>query len=397
MTKLPQDALQFGKEENIIRVIAAYAGKRADEIGAENVFNFSIGSPNVPAPPIVAEKLKEILEIVPPAKLHAYTPAPGLPWVRQAVADDLNRRYGTSYGADDLYLTAGSSLALSMAFKGLLLEGDEVILLAPYYPEYTVYAACFGGKLVTVNCREEDFQIDLEALRAAITEKTKIVVINSPSNPAGSIFSEETICAVAEILNAAQEQFGHPIYILADEPYRELVYDEDIVLPFIPKLYANTIYCYSYSKCLSLPGERLGYVLVPPEVEDSRDVYAALAGAGRILGAVCDSTLFQYLLPHVLDVTSDLSVYKTNRDLLLEALSAQGFEMARPDGAFYLFIKAPQGDGYAFCERAKQFEIMLVPGESFGYPGWARLCYCVDTDTIRRSLPAFEKLAKSYQ
>ena len=397
MTKLPQDSLQFGKEENIIRIIAAYAAKRAGEIGAENVFNFSIGSPNVPAPPVVREALTDILATVPPAQLHAYSPAAGFPWVRQAVADDLNRRYGTAYGADDLYLTAGSSFALSMAFKGLLLEGDEVILLAPYYPEYTVYATCFGGKLVTVNCREEDFQIDLDALKAAITEKTKILVVNSPSNPAGSIFSEETICAVAEILNAAQARFGHPIYILADEPYRELVYDEGVTLPFIPKLYDNTIYCYSYSKCISLPGERLGYVLVPPAVEDARDVYAALAGAGRILGAVCDSTLFQYMLPRVLDVTSDLSVYKTNRDLLLEALSAQGYEMARPDGAFYLFLKAPDGDGDAFCERAKQFEIMLVPGSCFGFPGWARLSYCVDTETIRRSLAAFEKLAESYR
>ena len=327
--------------------------------------------------------------------LPRYSPAAGLPWVRKAVADDLNARYGTDYAADDLYLTAGASGALAMAFHGLLFEGDEVIVFAPYYPEYQVYAESFGGRVVTIPCREEDFQIDPESLRAALTERTKIVVVNSPSNPAGSIFSEETIRAMADILREAEARIKHPIYILADEPYRELVYDETITVPFIPKLYDNTIYCYSYSKCVSLPGERMGYLLVPPQVEDSRDVYAALAGAGRILGLVCNSTLFQHLLPHCLDITSDLGIYKTNRDLLLETLTAQGYEMARPDGAFYLFLKAPDGDDLAFCERAKDFELILVPGTCFGYPGYARLSYCVETDTIRRALPAFEKLMET--
>ena len=284
-----------------------------------------------------------------------------------------------------------------MAFHGLLFEGDEVIVFAPYYPEYQVYAESFGGRVVTIPCREEDFQIDPESLRAALTERTKIVVVNSPSNPAGSIFSEETIRAMADILREAEARIKHPIYILADEPYRELVYDETITVPFIPKLYDNTIYCYSYSKCVSLPGERMGYLLVPPQVEDSRDVYAALAGAGRILGLVCNSTLFQHLLPHCLDITSDLGIYKTNRDLLLETLTAQGYEMARPDGAFYLFLKAPDGDDLAFCERAKDFELIMVPGTCFGYPGYARLSYCVETDTIRRALPAFEKLMETYR
>ena len=397
MTKLPSDALQFGKEENLIRAIAGYAARRADEIGPENVFNFSIGNPNVPAPAALTEALRQILDTVPAAQLHAYSPAPGLQWVRKAVADDLNRRYGTDYTADDLYLTAGASGALAMAFKGLLLEGDEVIVFAPYYPEYTVYAECFGGKCVVVPCREADFQIEPEALAAAVTAKTKIVVVNSPSNPAGSVFSEKTIRAVADILRAAEARYGHPIYLLADEPYRELVYDENVKLPFIPKLYDNTIYCYSYSKCVSLPGERMGYLLVPPAVEAHREVYAALAGAGRILGLVCNSTLFQHLLPHCLELTSDLGIYKTNRDLLLEALTAMGFEMAKPDGAFYLFLKAPDGDAIDFCERAKQFEIMLVPGDCFGYPGYARLSYCVETGTIRRALPGFEKLAETYR
>ena len=397
MTTLPKFPLQYGKEENLIRVIAAYAAKRAGQIGAENVFNFSIGNPNVPAPARLTEALHEILHTVPAAQLHSYSPAAGLPWVRKAVADDLNARYGTDDAADDLYLTAGASGALAMAFHGLLFEGDEVIVFAPYYPEYIVYAESFGAKVVTIPCREEDFQIDPETLRAALTEKTKIVVVNSPSNPAGSIFSEETIRAMADILREAEERFGHPIYILADEPYRELVYDESITVPFIPKLYANTIYCYSYSKCVSLPGERMGYLLVPPPAADRRDADAALAGAGRILGLVCNSTLFQHLLPHCLDITSDLGIYKTNRDLLLETLTAQGYEMARPDGAFYLFLKAPDGDDLAFCERAKDFELILVPGTCFGYAGYARLSYCVETDTIRRALPAFRKLAETYR
>ena len=397
MTTLPKFPLQYGKEENLIRVIAAYAAKRAGQIGAENVFNFSIGNPNVPAPARLTEALHEILNTVPAAQLHSYSPAAGLPWVRKAVADDLNARYDTDYAADDLYLTAGASGALAMAFHGLLFEGDEVIVFAPYYPEYIVYAESFGGKVVTIPCREEDFQIDPETLRAALTERTKIVVVNSPSNPAGSIFSEETIRAMAGILREAEARIKHPIYILADEPYRELVYDETITVPFIPKLYDNTIYCYSYSKCVSLPGERMGYLLVPPQVEDSRDVYAALAGAGRILGLVCNNSLFQRLLPYCLNVTSDLNIYRANRGLLLEALTAQGYEMARPDGAFYLFLKAPDGDDLAFCERAKDFELIMVPGTCFGYPGYARLSYCVETDTIRRALPAFEKLMETYR
>ena len=397
MTFLQSEALRFGAEPNVIRDIAGFAAGRAAEIGKENVFNFSIGNPNVPAPKALTEKLKELLETIPPEELHAYSPAPGYGWVRKAVAEDLNRRYGTDYGENDLYLTAGASGALTMAFKGLLQPGDEAILFAPYYPEYKVYIEAFGGKPVILKCREEDFQIDPAALQAALTERTKIVVVNSPSNPAGSVFSEETIRAMAETLRRAQTQYGHPIYLLADEPYRELVYGESIALPFIPKLYDNTIYCYSFSKCVSLPGERMGYLLVPPQVEDQKTVYTALAGAGRILGLVCNSTLFQYLLPHCLNVTADLQIYMTNRDLLLEALSRFGFQMARPDGAFYLFLKAPDGDAAKLCERAKKFEIMIVPGDCFGYPGYARVSYCVETETIRRALPAFEKLAETYR
>lgn len=393
---LPQDALKFGKAGNLIREIAGYAAARAAEIGTENVFNFSIGNPNVAAPEVVAQTLHKLLDTVPSVDLHAYTAAPGIYAVRQAIADYLRAQFDVDYSADDLYMTAGASGALAIVCKALLLPGDEVIVFAPYYPEYTVYAECFGGVPVILKCRERDFQVDMAQLEAAITEKTKIVIINSPNNPSGSILSEETIQAMAELLRCKQAEYGHEIYILADEPYRELVYDTDTVVPFIPKYYDNTILCYSYSKCLSIPGERMGYVLVPPQVENNRDVYAAVCGAGRILGYVNNTSLFQYMLPACLGATADLSIYKTNRDLLCSTLTQYGYEMVRPDGAFYLFVKALEPDAVAFCEKAKEFELILVPGDCFGYPGYVRISYCVATDTVEKSLPAFEALAKAY-
>lgn len=393
---LPQDALKFGKAGNLIREIAGYAAARAAEIGTENVFNFSIGNPNVAAPEVVAQTLHKLLDTVPSVDLHAYTAAPGIYAVRQAIADYLRAQFDVDYSADDLYMTAGASGALAIVCKALLLPGDEVIVFAPYYPEYTVYAECFGGVPVILKCRERDFQVDMAQLEAAITEKTKIVIINSPNNPSGSILSEETIQAMAELLRRKQAEYGHEIYILADEPYRELVYDADTVVPFIPKYYNNTILCYSYSKCLSIPGERMGYVLVPPQVENSRDVYAAVCGAGRILGYINNTSLFQYMLPACLGATADLSIYKTNRDLLYSALTQYGYEMVRPDGAFYLFVKALEPDAVAFCEKAKEFELILVPGDCFGYPGYVRISYCVATETVEKSLPAFEALAKAY-
>lgn len=393
---LPQDALKFGKAGNLIREIAGYAAARAAEIGTENVFNFSIGNPNVAAPEVVAQTLHKLLDTVPSVDLHAYTAAPGIYAVRQAIADYLRAQFDVDYSADDLYMTAGASGALAIVCKALLLPGDEVIVFAPYYPEYTVYAECFGGVPVILKCRERDFQVDMAQLEAAITEKTKIVIINSPNNPSGSILSEETIQAMAELLRRKQAEYGHEIYILADEPYRELVYDADTVVPFIPKYYDNTILCYSYSKCLSIPGERMGYVLVPPQVENNRDVYAAVCGAGRILGYVNNTSLFQYMLPACLGATADLSIYKTNRDLLCSTLTQYGYEMVRPDGAFYLFVKALEPDAVAFCEKAKEFELILVPGDCFGYPGYVRISYCVATETVEKSLPAFEALAKAY-
>ena len=394
---LPEIMLQYGREDNAIRETAAYAAGRAAQIGAENVFNFSIGNPNVPAPAVVTESLTRLLQTVPPETLHAYTPAPGLPQVRAAIADDLNMRYGTDYTAADLYLTAGASAALAIACRAVLNPGDEVIIFAPYFPEYAVFANVCGAKPVILKCREEDFQIDLDAFEAAVTERTRLVIVNSPSNPSGSIFSAETIDAMADILRRKETEFGHAIYILADEPYRELVYDADTVVPFIPNHYDDTIYCYSYSKTLSLPGERMGYLLVPPKACESRDLYAAVCGASRVIGNVNNTALFQYLLLDCIGVTADLSVYKANRDLLVKALTEYGYSMAKADGAFYLFVKSPEPDDLAFCARARQFELMLVPGSAFGYPGYVRISYCVSTDTIRRSLDAFRALAETYR
>lgn len=393
---LPQDSLKYGKAGNLIREIAGYADARAAEIGAENVFNFSIGNPNVAAPEVVGQTLRQLLDTVPSVDLHAYTAAPGVYAVRQAITEYLRAQFDVAYSPDNLYMTAGASAALAIVCKAVLLPGDEVIIFAPYYPEYSVYAECFGGVPVILKCRESDFQIDIAQLEAAITEKTKIVIVNSPNNPSGSILSEATIQSMAELLRRKQAEYGHAIYILADEPYRELVYDADTVVPFIPKYYDNTILCYSYSKCLSIPGERMGYILVPPQVENSRDVYAAVCGAGRILGYINNTSLFQYMLPACLGATSDLSVYKTNRDLLYRALTQYGYEMVRPDGAFYLFVKALEPDAVAFCEKAKEFELILVPGDCFGYPGYVRISYCVATKTVEQSLPAFQALAKAY-
>lgn len=394
---LPEIMLRYGREDNAIRETAAYAARRAAEIGAENVYNFSIGNPNVPAPDVVTASLRKLLDTVPPEVLHAYTPAPGLPQVRAAIADDLNRRYGTDYGAGDLYLTAGASAALAIACRAALTPRDEVIIFAPYFPEYAVFADICGAKSVILKCREADFQIDLDAFAEAVTERTKLVIVNSPSNPSGSIFSTETVDAMADILRQKEAAYGHAIYILADEPYRELVYDAETVVPFIPNHYDDTIYCYSYSKTLSLPGERMGYLLVPPKAADSRDLYAAVCGASRVIGNVNNTSLFQYLLLDCIGTTADLSIYKTNRDLLVQALTEYGYSMAKADGAFYLFVKSLEPDDLAFCERARQFELMLVPGSAFGYPGYVRVSYCVATDTIRRSLDAFRALAETYR
>ena len=397
MSIVSEKMYDLGSRRSAIRELFEYGKKRAAEIGAENVYDFSIGNPSVPAPECVKEALTRLVTEEDPVRLHGYTSAQGDPAVRKACADYVSATHGCACSADDFYMTCGAAASLTVSLNALSQPGDEVILLAPYFPEYRVFATQAGMKCVEVKCREKDFQIDFEAFEQALTEKTKAVIINSPNNPSGAVFSPSTIAKLADILRAAQQRFDSTIFIIADEPYRELVYDPEIVVPFIPNYYDNTLVCYSFSKSLSLPGERIGYILVPPRAAEHDAVYAAVCGAGRALGFVCAPSLFQKIVPACLGHTSDISVYKVNRDLLSDALTEYGYTVVHPDGAFYLFVKALEADASAFCERAKARNLLLVASDSFGFPGYVRISYCVSTDMIRRSLPAFKALAEEYK
>ncbi len=387
----------LGSNRSEIRELFEYGKKRIAEVGKENVFDFSLGNPSVPAPACVKETLKKLVEQTDPVLLHGYTSAQGDASVRKACADFIRSKHGAECGENDFYLTCGAAASLSISLSAIAGAGDEVIVLAPFFPEYRVFIAQAGMKCVEVKCREEDFQIDLDAFEKAVGPHTKAVIVNSPNNPSGAVFSRETIEKLASILSSAEKKNGRPVYILADEPYRELVYDEGIEVPFIPNFYNDTIVCYSFSKSLSLPGERIGYIFVSPKAAFHSEVYFAVCGAGRALGYVCAPALFQRMIPACLGKTSDISVYKVNRDLLCRELSAYGFQVGRPDGAFYLFLKAMEPDARAFCERAKAHDLLIVPSDSFGFPGYARIAYCVSTDMIRRSLPAFKALAEEYR
>lgn len=385
----------LGSKRSEIRELFEYGKKRIAEVGAENVYDFSLGNPSVPAPECVKDALADLICNSDPVAIHGYTSAQGDQAVRQAIADHIVKSHGTECTANDFYMTCGAAASLTISLSALATEGDETIILAPYFPEYKVFAAQAGMKCVEVKCREEDFQIDFDAFEAALGEHTKAVIINSPNNPSGAVFSEDTIKKLAEILENAQKKFDRNIFIIADEPYRELVYD-DIKVPFIPNYYKNTLVCYSFSKSLSLPGERIGYIFVPPMAACHDEVYFAVCGAGRSLGFVCAPSLFQKMVPCCIGKTSDISIYKKNRDILCKALGEYGYTVVRPDGAFYLFVKALEEDSRAFCERAKAHDLLLVASDSFGFPGYCRISYCVSTEMIERALPAFKALAKEY-
>ena len=395
MIQLSPRMVALGTARSEIREAFAFAQARAAQVGPDRVDDFSIGNPSVPAPEQVGRLVKALTEDMDPVRLHGYTPAQGDGAVRRALADDLNARFGTDYDGDCLYLTAGAAAALSCALTAMGCPGDEFIAFAPYFPEYKVFAESAGGTLVAVPADIADFQPDMDALRAALTPRTKAVIINSPNNPTGAVYSEETIRALAAVLTEKSAQYGHPIFLLSDEPYREIAYTGR-PLPWVPSFYPNTLVCYSYSKSLSLPGQRIGYVLVPRTAEDFDRVYAAVCGAGRALGYVCAPSLFQFVVARCGGLTADLSVYRANRDLLLDSLRAMGYTCAQPDGAFYLFPRTPEPDAAAFCERAKKLDLILVSGDSFGCPGHVRISYCVPTEQIRRSLPKFRALAEAY-
>lgn len=393
---IAEDMMNLGKKSSVIREIFEYGKKRKQEIGADNVFDFSIGNPSVPAPDSVKEAILELVETMDTTELHGYTSAPGDIDVRKTIAEYINRTFHTNVNAEDIYMTVGAAASLTISIKALAQAGDEFITFTPFFPEYRVFVEAAGANLVTVASREGDFQVDVDALEKAITEKTKAIILNSPNNPSGVVLTEKNIQDICQLLEKKQKEYNHAIYIITDEPYRELVYD-DIQVPYLINYYDNTIVGYSFSKSLSLPGERIGYIVVSNKMENARDVYAAVCGAGRALGYVCAPSLFQRVAAKCIGQTSDISIYKKNRDLLYQSLERYGYHCVKPDGAFYLFVQALENDATAFCERAKKHELLLVPADDFGCPGYVRISYCVTTEQIERALPAFEKLAKEYQ
>ena len=386
----------LGTKKSTIRTIFEFGQKRAAEVGAENVFDFSLGNPNVPAPAFIRDAAVDILMHGDPTEVHGYTIAPGKPAVREALAADLRHRFGMEVTGKNLFMTAGAAASVTITFKALTEPGDEFVTFAPFFPEYRVFVEACGGKLVVVPAKTDDFQIDLTALERALTPQTKAVIVNSPNNPSGAVYRETTIRRLADLLRAKEQEYGHPIFIVADEPYREIVYDGASV-PCIPLFYDNTIVCYSYSKSFSLPGERIGYVVVPDTAADFARIYGAIAGAARVLTHVNAPSLWQLVVARCTGKVADLSTYAKNAALLYDGLTELGFSCVRPQGAFYLFPQALEPDDAAFCRRAQEYDLLLVPGRDFGCPGYFRAAYCVRTKMIEKSLPRFEELAKSYK
>lgn len=388
--------LSLGTQRSVIRELFEYGKQRAAQIGAENVFDFSIGNPSVPSPACVNETAVKLLSDMDPVLLHGYTSAQGDAGVRTKIADSINRRFHTAYTADRLYITVGAAASLCCCLNGLCNPKDEVIIFAPYFPEYVVFTEGAHATPVIIPADTENFQIDFDALERALNPAVKAVIINSPNNPSGAVYNEDTVKKLAEMLDAKSGEFHHPIYLIADEPYREIVFSGTVV-PFVPHYYRNTLVCYSWSKSLSLPGERLGYVLVPDTVDDSGSVYAAIAGAGRSLGYVNAPSLFQRVCADCADETSDISVYETNKTLLLTELRKMGYHVVEPGGTFYMFPRTLEADDVAFAERAKAHDLLIVPGTGFGCPGHVRISYCVPTERIEKSFHAFEALANEYK
>lgn len=387
---------ELGSKRSAIRELFEYGKKQAAMIGAENVFDFSLGNPTVPSPDIVNETLKEIMDNNDSITVHGYTSAQGDYETRDAIAKYLNNTYATSFNADNFYMTMGAAASLSLCFKALTTSGDdEFITIAPFFPEYNVFVQSAGAKLTVVSPDTDDFQINFKELEEKINKHTKGVIINSPNNPSGAVYSKDTIIKLADLLKKKSEEYNTNIFIISDEPYREIVYD-GIEVPYVTKYYDNTLVCYSYSKSLSLPGERIGFVIVPDEAYENKQLYAAICGAGRALGYVCAPSIFQKMLVKCVGQTGNINIYKKNRDILYDGLTKLGYECYRPDGAFYMFVKALEDDADAFCEKAKKENILIVSANGFGCPGYVRIAYCVDEDMIKRSFKAFERLKARY-
>ena len=392
---LNEKMIELGENSSVIRELFEYGNRRKAEIGADKVLDFSLGNPNVPCPDRVTRSFMHLLEETEAASLHGYTSAPGDMTVRKAVSDYMNEKYGIGCEPSDFYMTAGAAASLTITLRSVCREGSQVIVFTPYFPEYKVFIENAGGTTVEVPVRTEDFQPDFEALERALNRDTAAVIVNSPNNPTGAVLTEEILKKLSELLEKAQERFGTEIFLISDEPYRELVYEgTKLALPV--NYYDNTIVCYSWSKSLSMPGERIGYIMVSPKAARRRKIFAAICGSGRSLGFVCAPALMQYVVAMNQGVTSDLEEYAKNRQLIYEIVTGCGFEAVRPDGAFYLFVKSPSGDGNELSERAKKYELLLVPSDSFGIEGYVRISYCVSRQQIEKSAEAFRALAADY-
>ncbi len=393
-----QKMFGLGSKRSIIREIFEYSKARAAEIGAENVFDFSLGNPNVPAPAEVNETIKTLLATENSVLLHGYTSAQGDAGVRKIIADRINEKFGVGISPNLIYMTCGAAASLSICLKAVIEEGegDECIVFAPFFTEYRVFIENAGGKIVVSQPTEKTFQVNIADFESKITSSTKAVIVNSPNNPSGVVYSEETVKALCEVLDRKSKEYGKVIYLIADEPYRELVYS-NIKVPYLMNYYKNTLVCYSFSKSLSLPGERIGYIAVAPDMEDAGNIYLAVCGAGRALGYVCAPSLFQQVIARCIDAKVNVEAYKENRDILYDNLTAFGYECVKPDGAFYLFVKALEEDAHAFFERAKAHEILVVPCDDFGVKGYVRIAYCTSKQTVVGALPAFKALAEEYK
>ena len=387
--------VELGSKRSVIREIFEYSRNRSTQIGAENVFDFSLGNPSVPPPIEVEETVTKLMREKSAIELHGYTSAQGDLSVRNAIAKNINKRFSQNITADGIYMTCGAAASLSICLKAICNAGDEVLVLAPYFTEYNVFINNAGAKLVSVAPMDKTFQVDIEDFENKITKKTKAVIINSPNNPSGVVYNHETLQKMTDVLKKMQQKFGSVIYVIADEPYRELVYN-NVKVPYLMDYYDNTMVCYSFSKSLSLPGERIGYIAVCPRANDERKLYFAVCGAGRSLGYVCAPSLFQQVVRDCIDVKVNVDAYQKNRNLLLDGLTKIGYECVRPDGAFYLFVKSPSNDAFEFYERAKKQEVLVVPCDDFGVKGYVRIAYCVPYERIQKALPAFEKIFNEY-
>lgn len=380
--------------KSVIRELFQYATDRGKEIGYENVFDYSLGNPSVPVPQKFTDVMTELLKTEEPVALHGYSPTLGIPQVREKIAKSLEKRFGIPYTMDDIFMTSGAAGAIAHALRAVSVSGDEILTFAPFFPEYGPYVNLTGAILKVVPAHVEDFQINFEVFEQMITEKTAAILINTPNNPSGIVYSEETIQQLVQILRKKSVEYGHDIYLISDEPYREIVF-QGVDAPCVSCYYENSIMCYSFSKSLSIPGERIGYVAVNPACKDAETIITMCGQISRGIGHNCPSSIIQLAVAEVLDETADLSVYETNMNLLYNELIALGFTCVKPDGTFYIFPKALEEDAKVFSEKAKKYDLMLVPGDSFGCPGYFRMSYCIDTDKVKRSLAALRKFVET--